>query len=218
MALSDDLRSSVGGLWERTVTHPFVLELGEGTLPADKWDVYFRQDYLFLKPWIALMCAGVVKAPDFDHARPLAAFVHGALGAEEGMFRDYFREKGLSAADVADLQYLPTSHAQNGFLRQVARDGSFHEILTTLLGIEWPYLDWAQRLDAAGKRPANRHYQLWIDIHAGKELGDFVAWLRSTLDGARIGHGAHLERTFLATLRYEYMFWEMAYKGEAWPE
>ena len=218
MALSDDLRSSVGGLWERTVTHPFVVELGEGTLPADKWDVYFRQDYLFLKPWIALMCAGVVKAPDFDHARPLAAFIHGALGAEEGMFRDYLREQGVSAEEIADLRYLPTSHAQNGFLRQVAQEGSFHEILTTLLGIEWPYLDWAQRLASVGKRPANRYYQLWIDIHAGDELAGFVAWMRGVLDNARVGRVAHLERAFLTTLRYEYLFWEMAYKGEAWPE
>ena len=216
MALSDDLRSSVGDLWERTVTHPFVLELGDGTLSDDKWRVYFQQDYLFLNDWIALMCGGVVKAPDFDLARPLAAFVHGALGAEEGMFRDYFREKGLSAEQVADLEYLPTMHAYSGFLRRVARDGSFHEIITTLLGIEWPYVDWAQRLEAAGKRPDNKYYQLWIDIHAGKELGDFVAWLRRTLDSSGIGI-ASLEKLFLTTVRYEYMFWEMAYKGEAWP-
>ena len=164
------------------------------------------------------MCGGIVKAPDFDHARPLAAFIHGALGAEEGMFQDYFRERGLSASDVGELRHLPTSHAQSGFLREVARDGSFPEIITTLLGIEWPYVDWARRLAAAGKRPGNRYYQLWIDIHAGRELGDFVAWMRRVLDGAGIGHVAHLQRTFLTTLRYEYMFWDMAYTGEAWPK
>ena len=218
MALTDDLRSGVGDLWERTVTHPFVMELGDGTLPDEAWEVYFQQDYLFLKPWIALMCGGIVKAPDFDHARPLAAFIHGALGAEEGLFQDYFREMGLSASDVAELRHLPTSHAQSGFLREVARDGSFPEIITTLLGIEWPYVDWARRLAAAGKRPGNRYYQLWIDIHAGRELGDFVAWMRRVLDGAGIGHVAHLQRTFLTTLRYEYMFWDMAYTGEAWPK
>jgi thiaminase/transcriptional activator TenA len=132
------------------------------------------------------------------------------------MFRDYFREKGLSPEDVAALEYLPTSHAYSGFLRRVARDGSFPQIVATLLGVEWPYLDWAQRLTAAGKRPDNRYYRTWIDIHAGRELADFVTWMRSTLDACGVGV-ATLEKVFLATLRYEYMFWEMAYRGEAWP-
>ena len=70
MSLSEDLQKSVGPLWEKTVTHPFVIELGDGTLPEEKFNVYFQQDHLFLRVWIALMCGGVTKAPDFASARP----------------------------------------------------------------------------------------------------------------------------------------------------
>lgn len=218
MSLSDDLRQSVGPLWEKTVNHPFVEELGEGTLPGDVFEVYFRQDHLFIKDWIALMCAGVMKAPDFDHARPLAAFIHIALGGEEGLFQEYFKERGLSAEDVRSLQHLPTGMAYSSFLRRIAAEGSFHEIITTLLSIEWPYLEWGQRLDAAGKRPGNKYYQMWIDLHGAKELEEFVAWMRRTLDNATVGHVSRMKQIFLTTLRYEYLFWEMAYHGEAWPE
>ena len=218
MSLSDDLRQSVGPLWEKTVHHPFVSELGEGTLPGGVFEVYFRQDHLFMKDWIALMCAGVMKAPDFDHARPLAAFIHGALGGEEGLFQDYFNERGLSPEEVRGLQHLPTGLAYSGFLRRIATEGSFHEIITTLLGIEWPYLEWGQRLEAAGKRPGNKYYQMWIDIHAARELEDFVSWMRGTLDNATVGHVSRLKQIFLTAVRYEYLFWEMAYRGESWPE
>ena len=218
MALSDELRKGVEPLWERIVTHPFVIELGDGTLSPEKFQVYFQQDYLFLRDWIALMCNGVSKAPDFALARPLAAFIHTVLQGEEGLFRGYFHEVGLSQEQIRNLQFLPTNMAYSGFLRGIARDGTFLEIITTLLGIEWPYLDWAQRLTAAGKRPSNRYYQTWIDIHAGKELEDFVSWLRQVLDETTVPDRARLHDLFLTTMRYEYLFWEMAYRGERWPD
>ena len=52
MSLSEELRESVGPLWEKTVSHPFVIELGDGTLPTEKWRVYFQQDHLFLKHFL----------------------------------------------------------------------------------------------------------------------------------------------------------------------
>ena len=218
MSLTDDLRQSVGPLWDKTVNHPFVSDLGDGTLSGDVFEVYFKQDHLFVKDWIALMCAGVMEAPDFDHARPLAAFIHIALGGEEGLFHQYFKDRGLSPEEVRGLQHLPTCMAYSGFLRRIANEGSFHEIVTVLLGIEWPYLEWGQRLEATGKRPGNKYYQIWIDLHAAKELDDFVSWMRHTLDNATVGHVSRLKQIFLTTLRYEYLFWEMAYRGEAWPE
>ncbi len=217
MALSEDLRESVGTLWEMTVAHPFVEELGNGTLPPEKFRTYFEQDHLFLKDWIALMTSGVAKAPDFDHARPLAAFVHLALAGEEGLFQQYFQETGLSQDDILDLRPLPTCFGYSNFLKRIADEGTFQEIITTLLGIEWPYLDWGKQLAAQGKRPGNTYYQTWIDIHAGVELDDFVTWMRHVLDGDMVSDASRLKEIFTYTLRYEYLFWEMAYVGESWP-
>ena len=59
MGLSDELRAAVGVVWERVVTHPFVLELGDGTLPQPTFDVYFDQDHLFLKDWAILLSLAV---------------------------------------------------------------------------------------------------------------------------------------------------------------
>ena len=218
MSLTEDLKESVGPLWGMTVNHPFVSELGDGTLSPEVFEVYFRQDHLFMRDWIGLMCSGVAKAPDFAHARPLAAFIHEALGGEEGLFQEYFRERGLSPEEVRSLEHLPTCLAYRSFLRSVWVDGSFHEIVATLLGIEWPYLEWGKRLAAAGKRPGNKYYQTWIDIHAAQELEDFVAWMGRVLDGAAIADLGRLKEIFLTTLRYEYLFWEMAYTGERWPD
>ena len=85
------------------------------------------------------------------------------------------------------LQRLPEAYRHRGQL---------HEIVTVLPGIEWPYLEWGQRLEAAGKRPGNKYYQIWIDLHAGKDLEEFASWMRRTLDNATVGHVSGLKQIF----------------------
>ncbi len=220
MALSDDLRAGVGPVWERVVTHPFVIELGDNTLPRETFDRYFDQDYLFLRDWAVMLSLATAKAPDFDAARQLVGFLHVGLGGEEGLFQQAFRERGLSREDVANLEYRPTTFHYSGYIRKIAYEGSFLDVIALLLAVEWPYMDWAQRLDAAGKRPANHYYQTWINLHTGQGMTGFVDWLRQTVDAAAVSEPdrARLQGIFKDVLRYEYMFWEMAYQAEEWPD
>ena len=220
MGLSDALRGAAGPLWEQVVTHPFVTELGDGTLARQTFDIYFDQDYLFLKDWAVLLSLAAAKAPDFDAARHLVGFLNLGLGGEETLFQQAFRERGLSREDVAGLEYRPTTFHYSGYLRRMAYEGSFIDLVTTLLAVEWPYLDWAQRLQAAGKRPGNYYYRTWIDLHTSQAMTDFVAWLRRRVDAteASAADCSRWQRIFRDVLRYEFQFWEMAYRNERWPE
>ena len=220
MGLSDELRVGVGPLWEQVVTHPFVTELGDNTLSLDRFRVYFDQDYLFIKDWAILLSLATAKASDFHAARRLGGFLHLGLDGEEELFQDAFRQRGLSTQDVANLEYRPTTLHYSGYLRNVAYTGSYTDVIATLLAVEWPYMDWAQRLDDAGKRPINRYYQTWIDLHISDGMTSFVCWMRQTVDEARISpvDRLRLQTIFRDVLRYELQFWEMAYRGEEWPQ
>src|SRR2546430_15609999 len=46
--LSERLRESVLPLWQRQLEHPFVVALGNGSLPRANFEFYIRQDALFL--------------------------------------------------------------------------------------------------------------------------------------------------------------------------
>ncbi len=220
MGLSDELRAEVGPIWEKVVTHPFVTEMVDGTLPRQTFDIYFDQDYLFLRDWAILLSLATAKAPDFDAARRLVAFLHLGLGGEESLFQNAFRERGMSPEDVRSLAYLPTTQNYSGYLRTIAYNGNYIEVITALLAVEWPYLDWAQRADQTGKRPGNHYYQTWIDLHISQGMADFVGWLSRTVDESNPTNEqrVRLQEIFLNVLRYEYLFFEMAYRGEAWPE
>ena len=219
MSFTSELQRGVGPLWEKMVTHRFVVEVGDGTLPSEKFQRYFEQDYVFLRQgWIHMIAMAIAKSPDFDSARVLTGFLNSVLDGEEGLFQRAFREMGLSSDDVKGLEALPTTYAFSSYLTNLSYGGSFREIITAFLCIEWTYLDWAQRLDAEGKRPGNEYYQGWIDVHAGAELEGLVRWMRETLDGETAEDGERLGEVFLDCLRYEFMFWEMAYNGEGWPQ
>ena len=59
---SDVLRDRASGIWEMEHQHPFVVELGDGTLPLQKFQWYMRQDYLFLIDFSRVIAMAVVKA------------------------------------------------------------------------------------------------------------------------------------------------------------
>lgn len=220
MGLSDELRAGVGPIWDKVVTHPFVTEMVDGSLDPAVFNIYFDQDYLFLRDWAILLSLATAKAPDFDSARELVGFLHLGLGGEEGLFQEAFRERGISHEAVKGLQYLPTTQGYSGYLRSLAYEGTFTEVVATLLAVEWPYLDWAQRAEAGGKRPGNRYYQTWIDLHTSPGMSGFVSWLLGVLDGCSPApeQRQKLQGIFENVLRYEYQFFDMAYRGESWPE
>ncbi|MCH7737345.1 MAG: TenA family protein [Chloroflexi bacterium] len=219
MGLSDELRAGVGPIWETVVTHPFVTEMADGSLDRARFNIYFDQGYLFLKDWAILLSLATAKAPDFDAARELVGFLHLGLAGEEGLFQEAFRERGLSREAVKAFMYLPTTQNYSGYLRTQAYEGTFTEVVATLLAVEWPYLDWAQRAEQAGRKPGDRYYQTWIDIHTSPGMSGFVSWLRSVVDesGPTQEQRNKLQDIFRDVLRYEYQFFDMAYRGETWP-
>ena len=53
------------------VTHPFVEEMGDGTLPPEKFRRYFLQDYVFVKDLVPMIALGAAKAPSIEDGYPL---------------------------------------------------------------------------------------------------------------------------------------------------
>ena len=82
MTLTQELRHQHHDLWHGMVTHPFVVEMGDGTLPVAKFRAYFLQDYVFVHDLVALISMGLAKAPTFLAANQLHQFLAGILNPE----------------------------------------------------------------------------------------------------------------------------------------
>src|SRR5436190_1371510 len=64
-------------------------------------------------------------------------------------------------------------------------------------------------------------YARWIATYASKEFGDVVGAVIDATErtAARLGlrEREAMARHFVTTSRYEWMFWEMGHRREAWP-
>ena len=193
--------------WERVVRHPFVLALGDGTLPRRAFAAYMAQDYLFVDALARTVAYGVAKAPSAAEARPLGAFLQTLLGAEDDLFRRVFDELGAPPPTVSRPQPLPVTARFGRFLETVGRRGTFEEIAAALYVTEGTYADWAARLVAEGRRPDDRLYRSWIDIHADASLAELVAHLGGWSDAAPADREPALASVFRRALRHEVAFW-----------
>ena len=62
----DLLKAAAQPIWEAILAHPYLKELGAGTLPHDRFLYFIRQDYLYLFEFARVLCVGGSKAEDLD--------------------------------------------------------------------------------------------------------------------------------------------------------
>ena len=201
-------------LRERMLSHPFLLQTRDGTIPFETFATWMRQDYLFVEaavPFIALM---VPKAPPAHwelHTNIMAMF-HKELGL--------FRERAEAAGvDMSDLRPSFVNHAYIQFLIATASQRSYAEIYTVLYAAEKAYHD-SWTVVRNGIDPASPWFP-FVENWAGKAFAGYVAHLEAELDRlAEAAAPAERERMaelFETTLRYEIAFWDMAMSGDGWP-
>jgi thiaminase/transcriptional activator TenA len=223
MPLTDELRAKYHDQWEAMVTHPFVLEMGDGSLDIAKFRSYFRQDYVFCKDLVKLTSIAIARAaPDYEAGKILNGFLSNFLSAENDLFLNGFYDLGVTAEEYQTTEAYPVTQAFGDFMVRTALEGDFDDLLALFCVTEGTYLDWASRLINSGAEPNNPVYQGWIDIHSPAVLSDVVEWFTIRLNeaGARAdaAKAAKLERIFITTLRYEHLFWDANYYGHNWPD
>ena len=217
--LSVDLRRSADAVWEAQHRHPFVRGVGDGTLEPERFNVWVRQDYLYLIEFARLHALGTARAPGLPAMTRFADITQGLLHMEMDLHRSYAGELGISSAQLEREEMLPTTQGYTDFLVRTAAVGDFVELTAALLPCIWGYAEIAERLTGA-ERPADQRYARWIAMYASAEFGELTGWARELTDRAGEEVGAagreRARRAFLTSSRYELAFWQMAWAGEHW--
>ena len=218
MTLSERLHEVVAPIWQKTLTHPFVTGLGDGTLPLENFRFYMCQDYVFLIEYSRLLALATAKAPDLDTMGRFANLLDATLNREMALHREFAAQCGISPAELAATQAAPTTYAYTRHLIRVASLGDLAETVAALLPCQWGYCDIGQTLARRGKPATMPFYAQWVDMYASPEFAALATWLRELLDSlAGTASEERLVEIFRTSARYEYLFWEMAYRLERWP-
>jgi len=219
LGFTGELWKSIESIYAEILRHPFLRGLTDGSLARESFRFYIVQDALYLRDFARALSIAAARAPLEDWIIMFNEHAAGALKVERALHASFFREFGLTPADIAATPLAPTNLAYTSYLLSVAYGAPFHEALAALLPCYWIYWEVGKELERAGS--PDPLYARWIGTYASDEFGGLV---RSVLDAtdrtaARL-QPAELDamrRHFLATSRYEWMFWEMGYRRESWP-
>lgn len=220
MAFAEELFLHVRHIWDAQLAHPFVRGLGDGSLPTERFARWVRQDYLYLKEYARLFAWAVAKADRLESMGWYAAVLHLTLNTEMGLHRAYAERFGIAPAELEAEPMWPTTRAYTDFLIRTAADGDMADLVAALLPCAWGYVYIAQEL-AKGKPPADQRYADWIAQYVSTDFVQAAEWLKAEMN--RLAEGAmppkrrRLLEIFEISSQYEWLFWEMCWKGEAWP-
>ncbi len=218
MSMSERLRERAALVWERELSHPFVQGLGDGTLDAARFQVWLRQDYLFLMEYCRVVALAAARAEDLESMGRFADLLQSTLRTEMGLHRRYAGQFGVGADDLEAAVPLPATRAYADFLVRIAYEGPLAAIVAALLPCAWGYSEIASRLAARPAPPADDRYREWIRTYSSPEFSAYADWLRGLLDllseSLSGAEQKRLEEIFMAGSEHEVRFWDMAYGME----
>jgi thiaminase/transcriptional activator TenA len=218
-AFHDVLKQAAQPIWDAILAHPFLKELGEGSLPHDRFLYFIRQDYLYLFDFARVLCVGGSKAEDLDTLEMFAKHAANAVAVERAMHTEFAQRLGVSLEALQHTQRTPTTQAYTRHLLAVAREGTLGEIVAAVLPCYWIY--WEVGLHLAKCQPADAIYQAWIKAYGAEAFAALVQQQLNLVDRLGMRAPAHererMAEHFTLSSRYEYLFWDDAYHLTAWP-
>jgi len=213
------LREVARPVWEAIFAHPFIKELGAGTLSRARFLFFVCQDYLYLQDFARALCLGGAKADSLETLDMFADHAATVVRVERNLHSNWSVKLGLAPQDLATSVRAPATQAYTRHLLAVAQSGTLAETVAVVLPCYWIYWEVGKRLSLS--LPADPLYAEWIQAYSSEGFGAHVqqqlaliARLAPTVSPAE---RERLQEHFVQSCRYEYLFWEQAYRQEEWP-
>jgi thiaminase/transcriptional activator TenA len=219
-SLSERLRASCAPIWDALPAHPFVRELADGTLPAEKFRFYLEQNLLYLPEYARAIAIGAARASDEAELKSFSAALANIVETEIPQNRAML--EAVIAAGAPDrggsLGAAPGTVAYTSYLIASAFRGGPLEVMAAVLPCAWSYGDIGAGLADASVE--HQVYGRWVSFFASSEYGALVDRMKAEMDmmASSGADEARLAESFRMGTRLELVFWQMAYDLAQWPD
>jgi thiaminase (transcriptional activator TenA) len=218
-SFSDELWDAGAGIYDRIRALPFLTGLTDGTLPPAAFRHFVVQDAHYLRGYARALALLAARAPEAADTVMFAEHAAGAIAAEQDMHAALAGALGLTAAQAAATPVAPMTTAYTSYLLATCHGGSFAEGLGAVLPCYWIYARVGEALLSSSS--PDPLYARWIAMYGGDEFQAVVDAVLAVTDrvGADLGlaERARVREHFVTTCRYEWMFWDAAWRRESWP-
>jgi thiaminase/transcriptional activator TenA len=211
------LGAEAAGIFAAILEHPFLAGLTDASLDPDAFAHYLVQDVYYLRDFARALTVVGSKAPTHAGVGMFARHAAGTVEVELVAHESLLGELGILNTDVMPVG--PTTSAYTSYLLAIAYGGTFADGLAAVLPCYWIYADVGAELVKRGS--PDPRYQRWIEAYAGDEYQSIVAEVLALADDVgrtlRAAEEARARGHFATTTRYEWMFWDAAWRREVWP-
>jgi thiaminase (transcriptional activator TenA) len=202
-------------VYHKITAMPFITELAEGTLDVEKFKYYLQEDAHYLEHFAKALAVTGAKLTDVDAMLQYIRFAEGAVVVERALHDSYFKEFGVEGR----VPVSPACHHYISYLQSVAYGADACVGLAAVLPCFWIYKAIGDYIVNIAKTESNP-YKTWIATYAGEDFGLLVEKAIMLTDIAA-SKATPLQReqmteAFVYASRLEYMFWDSAYRLEAW--
>lgn len=209
MSLSRRLREEHAPMRARCESHPFVLGMGDGTLPHEFFVRWVAQDWLYLQGYLAVVQLAADLSDETDARARWLEMARLTRDVELDLHRGLAREVGLSETALAETEpYRATAQ----YLETLGAASTYPEVVATLTPCAVGYTEIARCLGALPRSPVPR-YAAWIDAYQDPAFQDVTAWLEVELDRSAPGYETLVEDAYAATVRCELNLWDALWNG-----
>ncbi|MCL6432092.1 MAG: thiaminase II [Anaerolineae bacterium] len=215
MRFVDSLWQEIGAIHGAIIAHPFNRELAEGVLSRERFEFYIQQDALYLADFGRALAIMAGRSHTAERALDFVRFAEGAVVVERALHASYFELFGIREPTTVQC---PACFAYTNYLIATAATRSYEEGAAALLPCFWIYREVGRHIhrEAVPDNP----YQKWIDTYASDDfdriveraIGIVEALAQETSELAR----RRMREAFVTSSRLEWMFWDAAYRLEAW--
>lgn len=209
--LSDQILRENREVLDRMVGHRFVRDIKADRLPKAVFERYLVYEASFVDTAIDIFALATAKAGTISQKRRLISVLDALANEQVAYFERTFEALGIESGRF-DLDVPGVRAFRHGML-EIARDGTFLEIVAAMFAAEWMYWTWCS---AAAACPISDPFlKQWVDLHADEGFAAQALWLRQQLDEAGEGlsaaERARLSAVFDRAQRLEIDFHEAAY-------
>jgi thiaminase/transcriptional activator TenA len=215
-SFSRNLKAKAAKVWEDGYNHPFVQELGMGTLDKERFKFYLLQDYLYLLQYSKVFAIAAVKSDTEELMTNFTKAQYYILAGEMDVHREYMANFGITQAEVLAVKSSLYNRTYTANMLSYGLTGNLAEILSSVFPCAWTYADYGKRLKAQyADKLSENFYKTWIENYAGDEFSASFEWFYDALDNLVSNmtqeQRIKIEEIFISSVEFEYLFWDMAY-------
>nr|XP_019011800.1 phosphomethylpyrimidine kinase [Kwoniella pini CBS 10737]OCF50581.1 phosphomethylpyrimidine kinase [Kwoniella pini CBS 10737] len=205
-------------LWNSYVKHPFVVQLGNGTLPRECFEHYIKQDYHYLKHYARAHALGAYKANSFIDIKAFTD-IAGHIARESQMHVTYCESFGIS---LKELENTPESSPCSAYARYVIDIGTQGDLLDLYMSVASCLIGYGEvglwlksQINLGKAKLQGNLYKRWIEDYSGE---DFLKAVEKGIENLerRIAEDppnelrlARLTSIWHECVRLESAFWDM---------